>query len=284
MRLSRLGLLLGIVGPLVMPRGGAAQSVTPGAPGPRVVVHDSTGRSIPYVSIQAGGSRPQVASDSGIAILTVPWSDSLKLLTRRIGFEPFEGWVRPDSAGDFRVRMRPLPQYIATTTIYERDTPLARSGFYDRMERVRRGAFSASFWTPEAIDLRNPHRASALLEGQSGVRVRTMGTNRRPVLLGRGGCPMTLVVDGHRLTGTVEEIATREGGQEIDRMMRRERISAAEATQRFLSARQSIDDIVTGLGVAAVEIYSSLAAAPSEMQRHATSESCGLVVVWTGRR
>jgi hypothetical protein len=282
MHLPRLGVVVVL---LVLPRDGAAQGTTTAAAGPRVVVQDSIGRPIPFVSIQAGGSRPHVASDSGIAVLTVPRGDSLKLLTRRIGFEPFEGWVRPDSAGDFRVNMRPLPQNIAKLTIYERNTPLSRTGFYDRMERVRLGAYSATFWTPEAIEQRNPHRTSVLLEGQPGVRIRTMGTNRRAVALGRGGtCPMTLVVDGHRMSGTVEEIATREGQREIDTMVRRDRISAVEAEHRFLMARQSIDDIVAGVSVAAMEIYSSLAAAPAELQRHATSESCGLVVVWTGRR
>ncbi|MBK7905697.1 MAG: hypothetical protein IPJ78_03950 [Gemmatimonadetes bacterium] len=106
------------------------------APAPRAMICDSVGRSIPYATVQSSGSTPRVANDSGVVLLSVPRADSLKLLVRRIGFQAWEGWVRPDAAGDFVVRLIPLPQNLERVSIYERDTPLARTGFYDRMERV----------------------------------------------------------------------------------------------------------------------------------------------------
>lgn len=253
------------------------------APAPRAMIRDSVGRSIPYATVQSSGSTPRVANDSGVVLLSVPRADSLKLLVRRIGFQAWEGWVRPDAAGDFVVRLTPLPQNLARVSIYERDTPLARTGFYDRMERVANSAVVARFWTPEAIEARNPNRTSVLMEGENIVRVRTM--SGKPVLTGRGGtCPMGIVVDGQRLNHTVEEISTREGEEEILRIARQQRVGREQAERIFLYSRESIDELVNSLAVVAVEIYASMASVPAELQRLAPPYACGLVVVWTGRR
>lgn len=286
----RLARTLGVTGAVGLSVAGipaAAQGA------PRVVVRDSAGRSIPYASVQSGGGTPRVASDSGVVLLTVPRADSLRLLARRIGFQPWEGWVRPDSSGDFPIRLRPLPQNLDRVSIYERDTPLARAGFYDRMERVAKGAVVARFWTPEAIELRNPNRTSALMEGESIVRVRTM--SGKPVLTGRGGtCPMGVLVDGQRMHGMVEEISTREGEDEIQDIMRRMSRTPMgrgagpglrlAAEREFLYERTSVDDLVNSLGLVAVEIYATMAGVPAELLRNAPSYACGLVVIWTGRR
>ena len=56
------------------------------------------------------------------------------------------------------------------------------------------------------------------------------------------------------------------------------------AEREYLYARESIDDIVNSLAVVAIEVYSSIANAPAELQRNAPPYACGLVVVWTGRR
>ncbi len=287
-----LSCALAAAGGALVPALLAAQTPTPG-PAPRIVVRDSVGTPIPFATVQSGGSTPRVATDSGIALLTVPRADSLKLLARRIGFAPWEGWVRPDSAGNYHVLLRPLPQNLNRVSIYERNTPLARTGFYDRMERVSRGAVVARFWTPEAIDVRNPHRTSVLMEGENIVKVRPM--SGKPVLTGRGGtCPMGVLVDGHRANGMVEEISTREGEDEIQEIMRRMSRSPEgrgmgpglrqAAEREFLYARTSIDDLVNSLGLVAVEIYSTMAGVPAELLRNAPSYACGLVVVWTGSR
>jgi hypothetical protein len=261
-----------------------ATRVAAQGPAPRVVVHDSVGTPVPFAVIQSGGSVVVPASDSGIALLRVPRADSLKLLVRRIGFEPVERWVRPDADGDYHVVLRPLPQNVNRVTIYARETPLSRAGFYDRMTRVDRGAISARFLTPEAVELRNAAKISQLLEGESFVRVRTM--HQKTVLTGRGGnCPMGLLVDGQLMTGTTEDILTRLGQRELDRVMSlRPGMRREEAEYLFMQDRRSIDEIVTSLAVHAIEIYASMATVPVELARSAPREACGLVVVWTGRR
>ena len=107
----------------------------------------------------------------------------------------------------------------------------------------------------------------------------------RPMLTGRMfNCPMTVLLDGQRMLGMVEELFTDDGVQEVRQIMRDMQVSEDKATQLFLQARSTIDDLVTANAVAGVEIYSSLAAAPAELQRNAAPEACGIVALWTGSR
>ncbi|MFM8781454.1 MAG: hypothetical protein ACKOFO_08315, partial [Gemmatimonadota bacterium] len=66
------------------------------AQGDRAVVQvtDVRGNAIPfaYVSIVNGVSR--VADDSGRAAFAMRVPDSLRLEVRRMGFDPFNGWVK----------------------------------------------------------------------------------------------------------------------------------------------------------------------------------------------
>jgi len=252
-----------------------------GAP-PRVVVRDSVGTRIPYASVQVGGSNPRTASDSGVVVLSVPRADSLKLLARRVGFEPFEGWVRPDDAGDYSVPLRPRPRNLNRASSYSRDTPLARAGFYDRMERVARGAMVGRFWTPEALELRNASRTSSIFEGDNVVRIRW--ADGKPVLMGRGGsCPMAVLLDGQPMPGMVEELGTRRGHVEIWWMLLNG-MELARAERAFIATHSSIDELVNPVAVVAVEVYPSVAGAPPELQRTMASEVvCGIIALWTER-
>ncbi len=262
---------------LFLPNALVAQDATP-----RAVVRDSVGTPVPFASVVANGTAARIASDSGIAFLRIPNADSIKLLVRRIGFAPVERWVRPDAAGDFHVIMRPLPQNLAHVSIFERNTPLSRTGFYDRLARLERGAFTARFITPEEIEMRNASRVSRLLEGENFVRVRSF--SGKPVLSGRGGiCAMGIVVDGLQMRGTAEEINAIDGEQEIQEIARRQRLDREAAERQFLAVRSSIDEIVSSLAVQAIEIYPSLSAAPPEIMRAASSMACGVVVISTGR-
>ena len=94
---------------------------------------------------------------------------------------------------------------------------------------------------------------------------------------------MGIIVDGLQMRGTAEEINTLEGEQELQEIMRRQRLDRAAAERQFLAVRSSIDEIVTSLAVQAIEIYPSVSAAPPEIMRSAPSMACGLVVIWTGR-
>lgn len=243
-----------------------------------VRVVDANGRAVPYAQVQLGSGETRVANDSGHAAFRASDADSVKVRVRRIGFTPFESWLHFADDGRLIAVVRPLPQNIARVDIFARDTPLARSGFYDRMERVRRGAVSAWFMTPEDLDLRNPARMSHLLGGQRFVKLQWY--NGRPVLTGRSGsCQLMVLLDGMRLTGMLEEAYTPDGQREIQRLGGGDRGYAL-----FMAGRSSIDDVVNAISVQAIEVYASAAAAPVELQRAAGPAPCGILAVWTGPR
>jgi hypothetical protein len=72
---------------------------------------------------------------------------------------------------------------------------------------VQRGAASATFITPEELDLRNPAKVSQVLQGVKGMKVAFH--YGRPVLSGRGtDCGMTVLLDGRKMDGMgLEQLA-----------------------------------------------------------------------------
>lgn len=246
-----------------------------------VMVVDVGGQPIPYAIVSIGTSPPRVADASGVARLPNPVdADSAQLVVRRIGYNPFGDWARLDLDGArFEVRLNPLARALNPRTISERrDTPLARRGFYDRLERASRGATVARFVTPEELDLRNVSQLSAYLAAEPYIRI--VRSSGKPILTGRQhGCPITIVLDGMRVTGTVEEAYTIEGQEEIRRLG-----GGPQAYARFLQGRQSIDELISAHSVAAMELYASAGGAPSDIQRAAGGGACGILVIWTGGR
>lgn len=250
----------------------------------RVVVRDTTGALVPFALVQPHNRTARTASDSGAADFKLTPTDTMRFIVRRLGFEAFDGKVTRDASGAFTVRLKPLVQSLqAARIVATTNENLERRGFYDRMERVQRGAYSARLIGPEELDMRNPVRISSMLGDMPFMKVRI---NRgRPMLTGRAfNCPMTVLLDGQRMLGMVEELFTDDGRDEIRQIMRDMRISEDAATQMFLKARTTVDDLVTASAVAAVEVYSSIAAAPAELQRNASPRACGIVALWTGSR
>ena len=270
---------------LVLPLTVSAQESAPRTPrkGPitEVTVLDRGGQPIPYAIVSMGNAPPRVADAAGVASLPNPVdADSTELVVRRIGYSPFGEYAKLDIDGArFEVRLNPLARALNPTTISaRRDTPLARRGFYDRLERVSRGATVGRFITPEELDLRNVSQLSSILAAEPYIRIQR--SNGKPIMTGRQhGCPMQIVLDGMRLTGTVEDVYTPDGQEEIRRLG-----GGPQGTARFLQGRQSIDEIISAISVAAVEIYPSAAGAPAEIQRAAGGAACGIIVIWTGGR
>ena len=283
-RLSLLATaLLLVAGPAI-----AQDSTPPTPPKPtrtapvrEVQVLDADGQPIPYAVVSMGNSPPRVANEAGIATLANPVdSDSAELVVRRIGYAPFGDWADLDAEGErFEVRLRGLPRALNPVTVQaRRDTPLARRGFYDRLERVSRGATVGRFITPEELELRATSQLSGILAAEPYIRIQR--SNGKAILTGRQhGCGMQVVLDGMRMGGMVEEVYTQDGQAEIRRMG-----GGAQATARFLQSRQSVDEIISSLSVSAVEIYPSAAGAPPEIQRAAGTSACGIIVIWTGDR
>lgn len=234
-----------------------------------VQVTDVRGNPIPFAYVQIVNGVGRVADDSGRAAFTMRVPDSLNLQVRRIGFDPFTGWIRRDAAtGGFTAELAPLPNTLDPVTVSARaNTPLARTGFYDRAARIQRGAFAARVITPEELDFRNPIRLTQVLQGDRFIKVQPM--NGKSVLQGRGVmCAMTILLDGQRLLGTYEE-------------------AMGNPNPPPMSSLAAIDDIVSAPSIAAIEVYGSAAAVPAELQRVAGSrmaQGCGLIAIWTGPR
>jgi hypothetical protein len=271
---------------VAFPAGVAAQDARPARPtrtGPitSVLVTDLENRPIPYAIVTVGNSPARVADANGVAQLPAPVdSDSVRMVVRRIGYNPSGEWAQLDPEGAmFAVKLAALPRALNPTTILaRRDTPLARRGFYDRLERVSRGATVGRFITPEELDQRNVSQISSLLAGEPYIRIQR--TNGKPILTGRQvGCGFQVVLDGMRMSGTVEEIYTDDGQEEVRRLG-----GGAQGTQRFINSRQSIDELISALSIAALEIYPSAAGAPPEIQRAAGTEACGIIAIWSGDR
>ena len=241
-----------------------------GAQESRIVVRvlDPEAKPIPYALVNLRDGLSRVADDQGMVTFSEEARDSIRLVARRIGYDPFEGWVkRSEANGEYAIAMKVLPRSIQAVQVTDRpNTPLGRSGFYDRVQRVQNGAFSARMITPEEIEARNPLKLTQLLQGENLVRVQRYDMNRS-VLTGRGGmCGMTVLLDGMRVSGTLEEALE-------------ERINPPP-----ISSLVSVDDIVQGPNLAAIEIYASPASIPAELQRASGNARCGLVAIWTGRR
>lgn len=270
------------VTPLGAQAAAAASQAAPKRTGPisQVLVRDTTGQAVPYAMVVIKNGQPRVADAEGIAHLPTPVdADSADLVVRRIGYRPFGDWVGTIEDGRFVVELQPLPRALTPRTVSERrDTPLARRGFYDRMERVRRGATLGRFFTPEELDSRQVTQVSSILAGENYVRLERF--DRRPILTGRQpGCAITVIVDGMRMTGMVEDLYTREGQDEVRRLG-----GGYTGTQRFLATRQTVDDIISALSVAGMELYPTAAAAPPELQRAAGNGACGILAIWSGSR
>lgn len=259
----------------------AATRPTRKGPVREVQVLDQAGQPIPYAMVAIGNSASRVADANGVAPLPAPVdADSAELVVRRIGYGPFGDWANLDAEGlRFVVRLRGLPRALNPVTVSERrDTPLARRGFYDRLERVSRGATVGRFITPEELDMRATSQLSGILAAEPYIRIQR--SNGKAILTGRQhGCGMQVVVDGMRMGGMVEEVYSQDGQEEIRRMG-----GGPGATARFLQSRQSVDELLSALSVAGVEIYPTAAGAPPEVQRAAGSSACGVVMIWTGDR
>ena len=89
---------------------------------------------------------------------------------------------------------------------------------------------------------------------------------------------MTVLLDGQRLAGQLEEAIVEETPTSINRSGTATR-SSGRPDLLF-----DIDQVVSGLSVMAIEIYPSTANAPFELQRLGGRGSCGIIAIWTGPR
>jgi hypothetical protein len=199
---------------------------------------------VPFAQVSIDG-KPSIPVDSlgGLRLpRTVPGKSRIRV--QRIGFTPLDTVLDVESTSSIRLTLQPIEGKLDAVLISaDRDSPLARRGFYDRMRRVRLGAQRGEFITPEDITMRPGASLASLFQGRTMVSV----SRSRPLILtGRGGCTMQVLLDGRVVDDSF------------------------------------LDDLVSVTEVAAVEIYGSMANAPGELVTLSRRGSCGLVVIWTG--
>lgn len=244
----------------------------------RVTVRDTSGLVIPYALLDVVPGGRRVADVQGSAQFPRPAADSVLLQVRRIGFAEFS--ARVSSRADVEVRLVPLARTLETMNIAARqNTLLAQQGFYERMERVQRGAVVGEFITPEELEAMGAMTVSRAFSRSRHVRVvRGRGNGVSDTkLLGRSDCGFTVLVDGQRVESLQDH---QQGLTSID----------PRGTSRAGGGREarppSIEELVPGSDIAAIEVYPSAANAPSELQARAMGGrgSCGIIAIWTGGR
>lgn len=253
-------------------------------------VRDALGVPVSWAMVRFAGGAPQIADDSGRMRVAGVDGDSIQVSVRRIGYRPFDGWVRRATHdGAFTAVLPRLALALDTVrvTATALSTPLARTGFYDRVERVRRGAFNAEFITPEELEERNRSQLSQIFTGRRYTTLTMVSVAGRqvPALLGRGKCAMTILVDGMRVTKTSQDLVLEAGApQSIRPDASRPSTLGTRNRDGQVTNVLGLDDIVDGRSVMAIEIYPSTANAPAELIPIGGRGSCGFVAIWTGGR
>ncbi|MBW7932414.1 MAG: hypothetical protein H3C62_02130 [Gemmatimonadaceae bacterium] len=216
-----------------------------------------------------------MTDDSGRAFIGAA-RDSISLSVRRMGYTPFFGRVAV-GLGRVDVSMHPLVQTLSPVQVTGQGwpSPLEKTGFYDRVYRAQRGAFNAEFITPEELDARQGAHTTDLFFGRRFVNpVRTGTSSSQTYLLGRGGCKMSVFIDGMLQRPEVPRGTTGCGRGCLE----------SANNERAIVA---LDDIIDASAIAAVEIFPSAANAPAELiplTGSAQKGACGIVAIWTGGR
>jgi hypothetical protein len=255
----------------------ASDALAQGTRSAPIHVTSAGGVPVPYAVVSVDESPFRIVGADGALPLSLDDRDSVRVMARRIGYRPFNGWARRSGEGEYTVVMSAIAAGLDTVRVVaQMSTPLSKTGFYDRVERVRKSAMLGEFISPEELDARNYLKLSEIMQGRQYSRVAMInsGARSQPVLQGRGRCPLNIVVDGQPVKNTTQDLPVSgvplsifHGGS-----------NAAKANPIGL------DDIVDGRSIMGIEIYPSTANAPGELIPMASRGGCGLVAIWTGPR
>lgn len=251
---------------------------------PVLLVTDKNGEPIPFATVSVGGGTNRITDAKGELQLTAVNADTVRFIVRRIGYREHDMKVgRPSHDVPFRVEMNRIALALDAVEVKARETsPLQRTGFYERMLDVQRGATVGEFFTPEMLQNRSSGRFSNLVQGSRYLRFQNV--KGKTVMLGRSVgvnsgsgdyCPMNVLLDGMRINGDV--VATGGGGAPTS-------MSPMASGRTQDDKYVAIDELLSGGEVSAIEVYPSTANAPARLQPLTGGGSCGLVAIWTGGR
>lgn len=254
----------------IMPRPASTQST--------VRVLDTDSIPIPFALVSLGKTTTRVSDVAGTVKFSALLRETETFEVRRIGYHPFKASVRQGSGEMYVILLQPIARGLDTVrTIAARETPLSRTGFYDRMDRVQHGAIAGEFITPEELESRNANQISQMLRGRRSITVASVtdGGRMRAVLKGRGGgCAMVVLLDGQRINDMLEDPSS---GIPTS-------LTARHSSGRVVRGTTSIDELVAAQEIMAIEIYGSSANAPAELIPLTGGGSCGIIALWTGPR
>jgi hypothetical protein len=236
-------------------------------------VADTTGAAIPYAVLDANPGGRRVADSLGVVIYSLGANaNAVRVQARRIGYAPASVLLQT-SERTHEIRLEGVARGLSEIRITDRrNNLLVDRGFYDRVDRVRNGAYTGEFITPEDLERLSPASLSRALSESRYVRITRAGSRSLVVLRGRSDCGYNILIDGMRVRGTLEEDAP--GTTSIN----------PQGTRRQ-GAPTGIEELINGLEIAAIEVYPSAATAPAEIQARAMAGrgTCGIIAIWTGR-
>lgn len=223
-----------------------------------LLITNVAGQPVPYAVVTLSGGVTRVADVAGTVQFNHPGKDTVQVVVKRVGFESYDGSiVRRSAALPFTVALLPSSHSIASVNARDNSAyaSLEQSGFYSRMQDGQRGGNVGEFMAPEQLDPRNMMQLSQHLSASRYAKVERVGTSL--VVRGRAGCVMTFIVDGRRIDNLFQGKSKERGNTD------------------------TVDDLVKGSGVAAIEVYPTGASVPSSLQSLTGGGSCGVVAVWT---
>lgn len=208
-------------------------------------VRDPEGRAVAGAELTIPGSPLRVETDESgeFRLKNVPAGD-LRIRVRRLGFRPDTSIISvlAGQTAPLLISLEPLPAILAAVTILGRHYTGRLATFYQRRDRGM-----GHYFTREEIEKRNPANTTDLLRTVPGVRLQPLGFGRQTLRFRSARCPPLVWIDGSPL-----------GAGEFD-----------------------IDN-VPSRSIEAMEIYTGIAALPSEFTAGpTTTTSCGTIVIWS---
>ena len=213
------------------------------------VVDIVTGEPVPAVTVELFDPASTVvasvvADDAGEFVISIPAPGAYRIGTRHAGYQDARSASLELEAQDtLTVQYRIAPEVVVlnplTVVASSRRQPGHLSGFE---ERARRGV-GGQFILREEIERRRPLRVSDLLAGSPGVQLVARAGLGNAVLL--RGCEPAVFIDGVRIHG----------------------------------GAAAIDELVSPIEIAAVEVYRGPSEVPVEFSGPETG--CGAIVIWT---
>ncbi|HYW50692.1 MAG TPA: TonB-dependent receptor [Gemmatimonadaceae bacterium] len=166
---------------------------------------------------------------------------------RRVGSTPTYLFADLSDEASTRVRVvlrQFAGQNLGLVVVRATRGPSHLQGF---LRRATRPSGWGRLYTEQQIAARNPLRPSDMLQTVPGLRVNNAGLGRT-VLTGRGGCRLTLFINGMQIP--------QRGGFGIDELV-------------------SVQDL------AGLEVYNGIGGVPPELMMGGADNSCGTVGIWT---